>query len=118
MNILAEDRIIEIFCTVDDFCKEYSQELSTLPKLGESGKKHRNRPCEMSDSEIITVLLLYHFGTFNNFKHFYMHFIRIHLHREFPNALSYSRFIQTERRVFVPLMFFCLFRQMYRHNFH
>jgi hypothetical protein len=53
---------------VDDFCKEYSQELSKLPKLDESGRKHRNRSCEMSESEIITVLLLYHFGTFNNRK--------------------------------------------------
>jgi hypothetical protein len=24
MNKLAEDKIIEIFCIVDDFCKEYS----------------------------------------------------------------------------------------------
>jgi hypothetical protein len=66
MNRLTEGKIIEIFCIVDDFCKEYSQELSKLPKLDESGRKHRNRPCEMSDSEIITVLLLYHFGIFNN----------------------------------------------------
>jgi hypothetical protein len=27
MNILAEDKIIEIFCTVDDFYKEYLKEL-------------------------------------------------------------------------------------------
>jgi hypothetical protein len=35
-----------------------------------------------------------------------MHYICIHLHKEFPKALSYSRFIQIEHRVFAPLMFF------------
>jgi hypothetical protein len=94
MNILTKNKVAENFCATDDFCKKYSKELSELPKLDESGKKHRNRPCEMSESEIITILLLYHFGTFNNFKHFYMHYIRIHLQKEFPKALFYSRFIQ------------------------
>jgi hypothetical protein len=95
MNILAEDRIIEIFCTVDDFCKEYSQELSTLPKLGESGKKHRNRPCEMSDSEIITdsyCITSEHLIILNIFpciisvsiciKNFRMHFLTVVLFRQ------------------------------------
>jgi hypothetical protein len=106
MYRLAEGKIIEIFRIADDFRKEYSLELSKLPKPDESGRKHRNHPCEISDSEIITVLLPYHFGIFNNFKYFYMHYIRIHLHKEFPKTLSYSRFIQIELRVFAPLMFF------------
>jgi len=42
-------------------------------KLPEDGKK-RNRSCEMSDSEIMTILLLFHFGTFKNFKHYYRHY--------------------------------------------
>jgi hypothetical protein len=63
MNIFTNDKIIKIFCTVDDFYKKYLKELSQLPKLDEPGKKHRNRPCEMSESEIITILLLYHFAT-------------------------------------------------------
>jgi hypothetical protein len=66
MNRLNEDKIIEIICTVDDFCKEYSLELSKLPKPDESGRKHPNCLCEMSESKLVTILLLYHFGTFNN----------------------------------------------------
>jgi hypothetical protein len=30
-----------------------------MPQLPEDGKKHRNPPCEMSKSEIITILLLH-----------------------------------------------------------
>ncbi|MDR0541490.1 MAG: hypothetical protein LBH19_04680 [Dysgonamonadaceae bacterium] len=70
------------------------------------GKKHRNRRHEMSDSEIITILILYHFGNFTDFKHFYLHYIRIHLKKDFPQALSYNRFVAIEHKVFVPVMLF------------
>ena len=70
------------------------------------GKKRRNRPCEMSDSEIMTILMLFHFGTFKNFKHYYLHYIGVHLKSEFPKQLSYNRFIAIQHRVFVHMMFF------------
>jgi hypothetical protein len=106
MSILTDDKITGIFCIVDDFCKELSKELTEIPKLEAGGTKHRNRPYTMSESEIITILLLYHFGSFKNFKHYYLHYICVHLKQEFPNALSYNRFIQIEHRVFMPVMFF------------
>ena len=74
--------------------------------LPENGKKCRNRACLMSESEIITILLLFHFGTFKNFKHYYLHYIGVHLKKEFPKQLSYNRFIEMEQRVFIPMMFF------------
>jgi hypothetical protein len=104
--MLTQDKITEIYCIADDFCKEFAQEFEKLQKLPEDGKKHRNRSCEMSDSEIMTILLLFHFGSFKNFKHYYLHYIGVHLACEFPNQLSYSRFIAIEHRVFVPMMFF------------
>ena len=77
--MLTNDKIIEIFCMADDFCKNFSQEIKKHQLQPKDGKKHRNRPCEMSDSEIMTVLLLFHFGTFKNFKHYYLHYIGVHL---------------------------------------
>jgi len=65
--MLTNDKITEIFCIADDFCKEFAQEFKKLKKLPEDGKKHRNRSCEMSESEIMTILLLFHFGTFRQF---------------------------------------------------
>ena len=104
--MLTQDKIIEIYCIADDFCKEFAQEFKKLKTLPDVGKKRRNRSCEMSDSEIMTILLLFHFGTFKNFKHYYLHYIGIHLKKEFPKQLSYNRFIAIEHRVFVPMMFF------------
>jgi hypothetical protein len=60
----------------------------------------------MSDSEIMTILLLFHYGTFKNFKHYYLHYIGVHLKEYFPKQLSYNRFVAVEHRVFVPMMFF------------
>jgi hypothetical protein len=105
--MLTKDKITEIYCIADDFCKNFAIETAKQQKLHpQDGKRRRNRPCEMSDSEIITILMLYHFGDFKNFKHFYLHYICVHLKQEFPKALSYNRFIQIEHRVFMPMMFF------------
>jgi hypothetical protein len=104
--MLTSDKITEIYCIADDFCKEYSNEVSKHQKLSDSHIKHRNRPCQMSDSEIMTILLMFHFGTFDNFKHYYLHFICVHLKNDFPTRLSYNRFVEIEQRVFIPMMFF------------
>ena len=104
--MLTNDKITEIYCIVDDFCKEFASEIKKHQLPSEGGKKRRNRSCEMSGSEIMTILLLFHFGTFKNFKHFYLHYIGVHLKNEFPNRLSYNRFVAIEHRVFIPMMFF------------
>lgn len=107
MSLLTKDKITEIFCLSDEFCKEYAETISPNKALPASdGKKRRNRPHEMSESEIITILMLYHFGTFKNFKHFYLFYIGVHLRPEFPKQLSYSRFVSIEHKVFVPMMLF------------
>ena len=88
--MLTKDKITEIFCITDEFCKKFDEEVKNLKKLPEDGIRRRNRSCGMSDSEIITIPMLYHFGDFKNFKHFYLHFIGIHLQQEFHKALSYN----------------------------
>ena len=52
------------------------------------------------------ILIMFHLGTFDNFKHYYLHFIRIYLKRDFPDAVSYNRFVELESRVFFKMMFF------------
>ena len=54
----------------------------------------------------MTILIIFHFGTFANFKHYYLHYIRVHLRRDFPDAVSYNRFVELESRVFFKLTFF------------
>ena len=49
--------------------------------------KRRRRQASLSDSEIKTILL--YFGTFRNFKHYYLFFIKGTMKSYFPKAVSY-----------------------------
>lgn len=56
--MFSKDKVIEIFCIVDDFCKEFDLEIKKLKRVQlPEDKKHRNRALSMSDSEIITILI-------------------------------------------------------------
>ena len=66
----------------------------------------RRRSATMSDSEIMTILLLFHFGSYRNFKHYYLSFIKIVLKKEFPTAVSYNRFVELEGKSSSRMMFF------------
>jgi hypothetical protein len=70
--MLTKDKITEIFCIADDFCKEFDLEFKKHQLPSGDGRKRRDCPCGMSDSEIITILLCFHFGSFRNFKHYYL----------------------------------------------
>ena len=48
----------------------------------------------MSDAEMISILVLFHSNTFRNFKHFYLFYLWRELKEEFPNLLSYTRFME------------------------
>ena len=74
--------------------------------IGDDRTKRRRRKASLSDSEIMTIMLLFHFGSFRNFKHYYLFYIKGTLKSYFPNAVSYNRFVELESRVFFPLMFF------------
>ena len=98
--MITDDKITEIFCATDEFSKKFDEEIENMPLLTSDGKTRRRRAASMSDSEIMTILIMFHFGTFDNFKHYYLHFIRVHLKRDFPDAVSYNRFVELESRVF------------------
>ena len=57
-------------------------------------------------SKLVLKLVYFHFGTFRNFKHYYLFFIEGTMKSYFPKAVSYNRFVELESRVFFQLMFF------------
>ena len=102
------DKITEIFVEVDDFCLEFEDEIKY--HLLEGTAKKRIRKSKLSDSEVITILIAFHIGSFRNFKHFYINYICAHLQKEFPNTVSYNRFIELQQKVIVPFMLFLKLR--------
>lgn len=102
----AEYKITELYCAIDEFIICFEAENAGKMLTGEDGVRRRRRKASLSDSEIMTILLYFHFGSFRNFKHYYLYFIRGALKSCFPAAVSYNRFVELESRVFFPLMFF------------
>ena len=104
--MITKDKITEIFCIVDDFCKEFDVEIAKLALQEPDGIKHRKRKWRMSRAEIMTILICFHFNDFRNFKHYYLFYVREHMRDLFPEQLSYNRFIELESRVAIEMMLF------------
>jgi len=102
---MLRDKVTEFFVILDDFYKEFDFEIRKH-RLELYDAKTRNRETTLSESEIMAILLLFHFGHFTNFKHFYLYYVQDNLKDLFPNQVSYSRFIQLQKRVTVPLVLF------------
>ena len=59
-------KVTELFCIIDEFCKHFDAENAGNLLEDNSGVKRRRRATSLSDSEIMTILLYFHFGTFRN----------------------------------------------------
>jgi len=82
-------KITEIFCIVDEFCKEYDK-IVNQSLLGNLAK----RPSVMSKSEVITLTILFQLSGFRTFKHFYIFYVQKHMTADFPATVSYNRFTE------------------------
>lgn len=60
MNILTCNKVAEIFCIADDFCKEFEKSTSELLLKTEESCLRRNRKCSMIESEIIAIPVCFH----------------------------------------------------------
>lgn len=98
--------VIELFCNVDDFCKEFEPKWNQYQIT--SGTRKRRRKTRMTMSEIMTIMIHFHQSNYRTFKGYYLQHVRLHMRGEFPRLVSYSRFVRLMERAFVPLMFFLL----------
>lgn len=94
----------EIFCVIDDFCKHFHQEQSkyALP----NPKQKRKRSFQMTLSEVMTILTMFHFSHYRTFKDFYCNCILFHHKKEFPKAVSYNRFVELMPMTLMPFFVF------------
>ncbi|OFX63575.1 MAG: transposase [Bacteroidetes bacterium GWC2_40_13] len=105
------DKIIKIFCSVDDFCKEIDKVMEGHLLGTEGPKKLRNRKFSMSDSEVITILILFHLMNYRDLKHFYINHVQKNMKSEFPVTVSYNRFVELQRKAFLPM---CIYLKSFR----
>jgi len=99
--MISTNKITEIFCSIDDFCIVFVPALQK--RLLSTGKKTRNRAFTMSVSEVVTITVLFHLSGIRTFKHFYLFYVQKHLKKEFPNTVSYNRFVELMQANMFPL---------------
>ena len=99
------DRLVEDFCQA--FYPHWDARL--LRQEAQPAKK-RGPPAGLADSEIMTILVLYHSSHFRHFKAFYEGVVLTLLRSAFPKAPCYARFIALTNHVWMPLTVFLLSR--------
>lgn len=99
-------KITEIFYLADEFCKEFNKARQGHILNEDTAKKSRKRKFTLSDSEVITILVLFHLGNFRNFKHFYINYIQKHMTSDFPQTVSYNRFVELQQKAMMPMVVF------------
>src|SRR4051812_40833417 len=99
------DRIVEVFCEVDDFCQAFVPQWEAS-LLGLGGPAPRGPQPGLSSSEIITLLLVLHSSGFKHLKSFYHGFAEPLLRGYFPGMPCYEHFVTLQKSVFVPLVVF------------
>jgi hypothetical protein len=88
--------LLALFCDVDDYCQAWqAQQPKRLP--GVSGQ--RRRQPRLSESEIMTIVIHFHQSGYRNFKDYYTKYVQVHLCGDFPQLVSYSRFVTLMQRV-------------------
>lgn len=99
------DKVIEFYVLIDDFNQEFEVEIKKhLLESKAEGK--RLRTSQLSNSEIMSILLLFHYGQFTNLKSFYTMYVCVHMKELFPDLVAYNRFVELQKKVAVPLMIF------------
>ncbi len=93
--------VTSIFCLVDEFVIEFNASVDKF-LLGNPPK----RKPKMSKSEVMTIMILFQLSGFRTFKHFYTDFVQQYMTQDFPNTVSYNRFVELKKQVVLPLAVF------------
>ena len=94
--------LVALFYLIDEFCQEFEPKWKA--ERIASGLARRNKPYRMSLSEILTIIVHFHQSHHRNFKHYYLDYVSTQLRSDFPNLVSYSRFVELMSEVTTPMV--------------
>jgi len=95
------NKLTEIFCDVDDFCKVFMPEWEA--QLLADGARKRNHQSRMTMSEIMTIIITFHSSNQRDFKNYYTGIVARFYKGHFPTLLSYTRFLAVMPKALTPL---------------
>lgn len=94
--------LTSLFYLVDEFCKGFEPEWRQ--HLLDSGETKRFRRTRLTLSEVLTIVIHFHQSNHRTFKHYYQEYVSVHLRSEFPELVSYSRFVELTQAAAIPLL--------------
>lgn len=93
--------VLELFCAVDDFWKAFAPRFYAHQVSTRAIK--RQRAGQLSESEVMTILICFHHSRYRTFKAYYTQHVWVAWRAEFPGLVSYSRFVELIPSVLAPL---------------
>lgn len=90
-----------LFVDVDDCWKGFQKNYNK--HLLEDGTRRRNRECNLSISEIMTIVIGFQTSGYRTFKAYYQYVLKHH-RCDFPDIVSYDRFVYLIPRAIIPLL--------------
>ena len=97
-------KLILLFCEIDDFCIGFESQFKSTLISSCSGK--RKRKSRLSLSEIMTIIVLFHQSSYRTFKDYYLDKILKYHQEDFPNLVSYNRFVELMPSSLLPLIYY------------
>lgn len=99
--------LLALFVSVDDFCIAYQRYVQSLQLESQTGQRPGPKP-RLSLSEVMTIIIHFHQSGYREFKDYYQKEVLQHLRSDFPNLVSYNRFVELMPKALIPL---CLYLQ-------
>lgn len=100
--------LVEIYYEVDEFNKLYLEKIASY--ASHICWYPKRKIGSMSMSEIMTILIFYHYSHYKDFKHYYQQYVCKDLKTDFPVLVGYDRFIWYIPLAFLPMLCFHLYR--------
>ena len=95
------DQLLAIFCDIDDFCKAFAPLYHH--RLLHIGQRQRARQTTLALSEMLTLLVYFHWSHYRTCKHYYTEYVAVHRRPYFPHLVGSQRFVELMPRALVPL---------------
>ena len=100
---IDEIMLYSLFIYIDDACQALKNYAESHWLNTENAPQKKPKLPALTDSEIITILIYYHYSGYKNFEYYYKQFVLTDLESYFPKAPSYSHFLILQSRVILIL---------------
>jgi hypothetical protein len=102
-------KLLVLFCDVYDFCQAFMPLWEQI--LLENNLQAPRKEPRLAISEILTIIIHFHQSHYRDFKAYYVEHVCVHLRAEFPQLVSYNRFIELMPRALLPLCCYLDYRK-------